>query len=167
MAALTKPKMTVEEFLAWAEGQPGRYELFRGEIYAMSPETVGHAESKAVVYAALAAGIRQRHLPCHALPDGVTVQIDDETAYEPDALVYCGDKLAPSALEVPNPVIIVEVLLPSTRRVDASLKLALLPATERCALFDCRPQSAVHPSPFARHGRHHPYAHRHRRQYLA
>ena len=124
MAALTKPKMTVEEFLAWAEGQPGRYELFRGEIYATSPETVGHAESKAAVYAALAAGIRQRHLPCHALPDGVTVRINDETVYEPDALVYCGDKLAPSALEVPNPVVIVEVLSPSTRRVDASLKLA-------------------------------------------
>src|SRR6476659_5331709 len=124
MTALTKPRMTVHEFLAWAEGRPGRYELFRGEVYAMSPETVGHAETKGAVYAALVAGIRQRHLPCHVLPDGATVRISDETAYEPDALVYCGDKLAPAMLEVPSPVIVVEVLSPSTHRLDVSLKLA-------------------------------------------
>lgn len=124
MAALTKPRMTVDEFLAWAEGRPGRYELFRGEVYAMSPETVGHTETKGAIHAALLAGIRQRGLPCYALPDGATVRIDDTAAYEPDALVYCGQKLPPSALEVPNPTIVVEVLSPSTRRVDASLKLA-------------------------------------------
>jgi Uma2 family endonuclease len=124
MTALTRPHMTVDEFLAWAAGQPGRYELFRGEVFAMSPEVVRHTEIKGLIYAALAAGIRERRLPCHALPDGATVRIDDTTAYEPDALVYCGEKLPPAALEVPNPVIVVEVLWPSTRRVDVSLKLA-------------------------------------------
>ena len=36
MTALTKPRMNVDEFLAWAVDQPGRFELFRGEVYAMS-----------------------------------------------------------------------------------------------------------------------------------
>ncbi len=58
------------------------------------------------------------------LPDGMTVRVDETTAYEPDALVYCGAKLPPRAVEVPDPVIVVEVLSPSTRRVDASAKLA-------------------------------------------
>jgi Uma2 family endonuclease len=124
MTALTKPRMTVHDFLAWAQGRSGRYELFRGEVHAMSPEAVGHTEIKGAVYVALLTGIRQRGLPCHALTDGVTVRIDDTTAYEPDALVYCGEKVAASALEVPNPVVIVEVLSESTRRVDVSLKLA-------------------------------------------
>jgi Uma2 family endonuclease len=124
MTALTKPRMTVDEFLAWAEGEPGRYELFKGDVHAMSPEGAGHAERKAAIHAALLAGIRARGLPCYALPDGMTIRIDDATAYEPDALVYCGEKLAPSALEVPNPLIVVEVLSPSTRRLDVSLKLA-------------------------------------------
>ncbi len=124
MTALTKPRMTVDEFLVWAEGRPGHYELFRGEVYAMSPEAVGHAKTKGAVHAALLDDIRRRGLPCHALPDGATVRIDQATAYEPDALVYCGKELPPTALEVPNPVIIVEVLSPSTRRVDVSLKLA-------------------------------------------
>jgi len=123
MTALTKPRMTVDEFLSWAKNEPGRYELFRGEVHAMSPEGVGHAERKGAVYTALVTAIRGRGLPCHALPDGATVRIDDMAAYEPDALVYCGEKLAPEAIEVPNPIIIVEVLSPSTRRVDVSLKL--------------------------------------------
>ena len=54
----------------------------------------------------------------------MTIRIDDATAYEPDAVVYCGSKLAPSALEVADPVIVVEVLSPSTRRIDITAKLA-------------------------------------------
>jgi Uma2 family endonuclease len=65
MTALTKPRMNVDEFLAWAVDQPGTYELFKGEVYAMSPETAGHADTKAAVYNALLAGIRARRLPCH------------------------------------------------------------------------------------------------------
>src|SRR5215831_17186342 len=123
MTALTKPRMTVDQFLSWAKDETGRYELFRGEVHAMSPEGVGHAERKGAVYSALVMAIRARGLRCHALPDGATVRIDDMTAYEPDALVYCGEKLSPEAIEVPNPIIVVEVVSPSTRRVDVSLKL--------------------------------------------
>jgi Uma2 family endonuclease len=116
--------MTVDEFLTWAVEQPGRHELVGGSVYAMSPEGAGHAKVKFAVQTALVAGIRVRGLPCHMLPDGMTVRIDEMTAYEPDALVYCGPELPPSAIEVPNPVIVVEVLSPSTRRVNAASKLA-------------------------------------------
>jgi Uma2 family endonuclease len=124
MTALTKPRMTVDEFLAWAMTQPGRYELHHGEVYVMSPENAGHAETKLAIHAALLASIRVASLACHILPDGMTVRIDDKTGYEPDAIVYCGSKIARSAVEVPNPLIIVEVLSPSTRSVDLSVKLA-------------------------------------------
>jgi Uma2 family endonuclease len=124
MTALTKLRMTVDEFLAWGATQPGRYELHRGEVYVMSPENAGHAEIKAATYTAFATGIRVARLPCYVLPDGMTVRIDDKTAYVPDAIVYCGPKVARSAVEVPNPLIIVEVLSPSTRSVDLSIKLA-------------------------------------------
>jgi Uma2 family endonuclease len=124
MTALPKTHMTVDEYLTWAEERPGRYELLDGSVFAMSPEGAGHAEKKAAVHAALLAGIRARGLPCYVLPDGMTVRINDVTAYEPDALVYCGAKIAPSAIEVPNPIIVVEVLSPSTRHIDLSAKLA-------------------------------------------
>jgi Uma2 family endonuclease len=116
--------MTVDEYLAWAVGRPGRYELFRGEVFAMLTEQVGHAKTKAAIHSALAASIRQRRLSWHVLPDGVSIRIDDATAYEPDTQVYCGEELPPTVLEVPNPVIVVEVLSPSTQRIDVSVKLA-------------------------------------------
>jgi Uma2 family endonuclease len=123
MTVLTKPRMTVGEYLAWAAERPGRYELHDGVVRAMSPEGAGHAKVKFAVQAALAAGIRARGLRCHMLPDGMTVRVDARSAYEPDALVYCGPEVAPSALEIPDPVIVVEVLSPSTRAIDTSVKL--------------------------------------------
>ena len=66
----------------------------------MTPERAVHAEIKLAVHLALVAAIRRRNLPCHVLPDGMTVRINESTAYEPDASVYCGPKLRPSALEV-------------------------------------------------------------------
>jgi Uma2 family endonuclease len=124
MSALPQKRMNVDEFLVWAEGRPGRHELFRGSVFAMTPERAVHAEVKFAVQTALANAIKAKGLPCRMLPDGMTVRIDDATAYEPDALVYCGPRLPPSALEVPNPVVIVEILSPSTRHLDAQTKLA-------------------------------------------
>jgi Uma2 family endonuclease len=124
MVALPKHKMTVDEYLAWAEDQPGRYELFDGKVYAMSPERARHAEVKFAVQAALLEGIRRTGIPCHMLPDGMTVRVASDTAHEPDALVYCGEKAPADSVEVPNPVIVVEVLSPSIRHIDATAKLA-------------------------------------------
>jgi Uma2 family endonuclease len=54
----------------------------------------------------------------------MAVRIDDSTTYEPDGLVYCGPELPPSALEVPNPILVVEVISPSSEHIDTSIKLA-------------------------------------------
>jgi Uma2 family endonuclease len=147
MTALPKTRLTVDEYLAWAEQQPGRFELLDGAVVAMSPEGAGHAERKAAVHAALLAAIRSRGLASYALPDGMTVRIDDTTAYEPDALVYCGKKLLPSAVEVPNPVVVVEVLSPSTRHIDLSAKLAdyfRLPSIAHYLIVDPEKPRIIH-----------------------
>jgi Uma2 family endonuclease len=147
MTALPKHRMTVDEYLAWAEGQPGRYELFAGTVYAMTPERAAHADVKYAVQTALLTGIRRAGLPCHMLPDGMTVRVDRHTAHEPDALVYCGQKLPSSAIEVPNPVIVVEVLSPSTRHIDASAKLAgyfRVPSVQHYLIVDLDNRLVVH-----------------------
>jgi Uma2 family endonuclease len=123
MSTPAQRKMTVDEFLVWAEGQEGRWELYNGLPYLMAPERAGHGEVKFRVQTALLQGIRKAGLTCHMLPDGATVRISRHTAHEPDALVYCGPKLPNHAIEVPEPVIVVEVASPSTRKIDASLKL--------------------------------------------
>ncbi len=116
--------MTVEEFLDWATAQTeGRYELVDGEVVAMAPERIGHARLKAEVWLALREAIATRGRPCEALVDGAGVRIDDHSLYIPDVIVYCGDRLAGDQLMVPMPLIIVEVLSPSTGDVDTGGKL--------------------------------------------
>ena len=118
--------MTVDQFLAWLEEGPegARYELVAGEVVAMAPERAAHARLKAEVWLALREGIRSAGLNCEALPDGMTIKIDEHTAYEPDAVVHCGPRLADDVLLVPEPVIVVEVLSPTTKAHDAGAKLA-------------------------------------------
>ncbi|MDQ2884449.1 MAG: Uma2 family endonuclease [Actinomycetota bacterium] len=43
--------------------------------------------------------------------------------YEPDALVSCGPRLPGETIIIPDPIIIVEVLSPSTQSVDLGSKL--------------------------------------------
>ncbi len=119
------PRKTVEEFLAWAEGRRGRYELMGGEVVSQSAERAAHLKVKLATHVALLTAIRAKGLPCHVLPDGAAVRIDDETVYEPDGLVYCGPEAPASALLFQDPMIIVEIFRP--RRVgsirDASLRI--------------------------------------------
>jgi Uma2 family endonuclease len=124
MTALPKAKMTVDEFLAWALDRPGRYELVDGEVVAMAPEQVRHARTKGLSYIALADAVRRAGVGCEVFPDGMTVRVDPRTAYEPDALVRCGAPLPDEAIEVPDPLIVVEVLSPSTSRHDTGTKLS-------------------------------------------
>lgn len=121
----TVARMTVEGYLAWLDAQPGqkRYELVAGEPVAMAPERAGNARLKARLWQALAAAIAARGLPCEAFPDGMAVQIDADTVYEPDALVRCGPRLPDEAVLVHDPVIVVEVLSRSTAGRDAGAKL--------------------------------------------
>jgi Uma2 family endonuclease len=91
--------------------------------YAMPAERTQHAKVKFAVQTALLRGIRKAGLPCHMLPDGVGVRISTHVAFEPDASIHCGPELPGDALEVPNPVVLVEVASPSTRKTDETVKL--------------------------------------------
>jgi Uma2 family endonuclease len=124
MSAVVKTKMTADEFLAWGEGQEGRWELQDGALVAMAPERVAHTETKGEVFSALRTAIAAAKAPCRALIEGVSVRVDAGTVFEPDVLVYCGARLPPEALEIPDPIVVVEVLSPSTAARDHGVKLS-------------------------------------------
>lgn len=115
--------MTVDEYLVWADSHPGKFELHDGVIIAMAAERVGHAVMKFEVQTELERAIKKAKLDCTMMPDGMTVRIAEKTAYEPDALVYCGPNVPPKDVEIPHPVIVVEVLSVSTRTYDSNDKL--------------------------------------------
>ena len=84
--------MTVAEYLAWGEAQSERrrMELINGQVVPLSPERADHNRIKGRIFVALASSIEKQALDCEAFTDGMTVPIDEHTAYEPDALVHCG-----------------------------------------------------------------------------
>jgi Uma2 family endonuclease len=125
MNAPALKRMTIPEFLAWAGTQEtGRYELFHGEIVAMAPERLEHVNAKLLVVNALRAAIQRAGVMCQAFVDGLGVAVDDHTVYIPDALVNCGKPGTRDTMIAPNPVIVVEVLSPSTSKIDSTSKLA-------------------------------------------
>lgn len=123
MSAIPKERMTVEEFLAWSERAPERYELADGQIFAQAAERAAHAKIKGEVFAALREAIRRGSLRCRALPDGMAVRIDKGTVFEPDAQVYGGPEIPGDSLFSENPIIVVELISPSTGCNDALRKL--------------------------------------------
>jgi len=144
---LPREKMTVDEFLAWSEGREGRYELVDGVIYAQASERVAHAEMKGLIYVALRDAIRRTGAPCHTLPDGMAVRVGARTVFEPDAMVYCGPKLPPDTIFVPNPTIVVEVISPTTGRNDHTRKVAgyfLLDSVQHYLIVDPDDRLIVH-----------------------
>jgi Uma2 family endonuclease len=141
-------EFTADAFIAWAMEQPtGRFELDNGVVVAMTPERVGHALAKGQAWLALRSAIAARDLACQALPDGATVRIDERTVYEPDALVRCGPPLPADAIEAADPVIVVEVVSPSSRGIDRGVKLASyfsLPSVRHYLIVDTDKRVVIH-----------------------
>ncbi len=110
--------MTVEQFVAWHENQPEteQYELLGGRPVLMAPERLAHVEAKGRAFGALLAAARGG--PCRAYVDGLLIPISPCQAHQPDALLRCGPPLPPDTKFVPDPVVIVEVMSPSSARID-------------------------------------------------
>ncbi len=146
---MPKHKLTVDEFLAWSETLPneaGRYELWDGEIIEKRGPTGSknsarsqHWVAKDAMYRALHDAIKSSGLPGHVATEGPTVRLSANKGVEPDVLVYFGAKVARNVLEVSNPAILVEVLSPSTAKVDLSWKLEgyfTLPSVHHYLIID-------------------------------
>jgi Uma2 family endonuclease len=123
MSSPAKNEMDVDAFLAWADGRQGRWELRDGQPLMMAPERAAHALTKFAAQKALESGLQRAGLPCRVFPDGMTVRITPRAAFEPDALVACPPPADLNTMEIPNPVVVVEVLSPSTAADDHGVKL--------------------------------------------
>jgi Uma2 family endonuclease len=135
---------TADAFIGWAMQQPrGRFELVRGQVVAMSPERAGHTRTKGSIFRALWDAIARAGLGCEAFTDGMAVRIDGSTVDEPDALVRCRPRTPDVSVEIPDPIIAVEVVSPPSRSFDKRAQAAgLSHAAERAALSAARRQQA-------------------------
>jgi len=147
MANAVAEKLDVDGFLAAFEGREGRWELRSGLPVKLSAETAGHVRVKGLAYRALQDAITRARAPCEAFPEGLTVRIDSMNAYEPDALVQCGATVADRSLEAPSPIIVVEVISPSSRAFDRGTKrdgYFSLPSVQHYLILDPEQQTVAH-----------------------
>jgi Uma2 family endonuclease len=141
--------MTADEFIAWAMEQPEgeRYELEAGEVVSMAPERAGHWRVKARVVRALTDAIEQAGSECEVFSDRVAVEVSADTVYEPDAMVLCGAPVFDDAVRMTDPVIVVEVLSPSTGARDAGAKLVgyfEIPSLRHYLLVNGQSRTVIH-----------------------
>jgi len=114
--------LSVDDYLAGELVSAVRHEYLGGAVHAMSGGSNQHGEIAANAVVALGAGLRGK--PCRVLTGDTKVRIDlpNQTRfYYPDAFVVC-DRSAKHLLFQDHPVIVVEVLSPSTRRLDLTEK---------------------------------------------
>lgn len=137
MNARTQPKLSLEAYLAWEEGQPEKHEFFRGEVFAM----VGARRVHGCVVANIARelGVQAKGTPCRVFHEGMKVQIADDTVLYPDVFVTCDKADLATEQIFRAPTVVVEVLSPSTQSYDRSQKFALyrrIPALQEYILVD-------------------------------
>ena len=150
MESSPKSRMTAEDFIAWSIDQPSkgkRFELANGEVVAMASERARHALVKSRVCRRLDEAVEAAGLPCIVFPDGMAIRIDAYTVYEPDAALRCGEELPDETVIYDDPIVVVEVLSPSTTGVDTGGKFEdyfRLPSLHHYLIIRPRPASVVH-----------------------
>ena len=114
--------MTLDEFLAWDDGTDRRYELWGGVVTAMAPPMPRHGLLAAALSGEIRSALRARQ-PCRVFSEaGVALPDRNDTFYVADLAVICEPLRAEDRL-IHNPVLIVEVLSPSTAATDRQIKV--------------------------------------------
>ena len=130
-------KWTLAEFIEWENAQPDRHEFYRGEVFAM----VGGRRSHGVVVGNLMRelGNRLKGSPCRAFSESMKLQVADDTLLYPDVFVTCDRDDLRTEMIFRAPLLVVEVLSPTTQAYDRSRKFALyrqLPSLREYLLVD-------------------------------
>ncbi len=113
--------MTADEFLAWDTLQPDcRHELIDGVPVAMTGARQQHDAVMANVFGVIWQQLRGKS--CRVFSPDVALRMPNGNVRRPDVGVHC-PPFDSNALFAATPVLVVEVLSPSTRSVDLARKL--------------------------------------------
>lgn len=131
--------ITVEEYIEGEQLSEVRHEYIGGQVYAMS----GGSEAHNVISGNLYAAFRSRFKghPCRVFMADMKLRLniaEDDIFYYPDLLVTC-DPADDAKYYKTQPVVIVEVLSPSTERLDRRekfLSYQRLPSLQDYVLVD-------------------------------
>ena len=147
--AVRKP-MTLAEFLEWEERQPLRYEFDGVGPVAMTGGTAGHARHTGATWP-LRSGRALRGQTCRFYGSDLKFQVAEGHVRYPDGMVVCSP-VSRSATVVYDPVVVFEVLSPSTAgndRIAKAREYQATPSVQRYVMFE---QDGVSATVYARSG---------------
>ena len=130
-------KMSVADFIAWDDAQAERHEFVNGEIFAMVGGTLNHA--RVVGQLARIIGNHLEGSGCEVFSESTKVVVDDSAVFLPDVFVTCSKTQPGTGTVADEPVLIIEVVSPSTRGYDYGTKPAIyrrLPSLRQYVLVD-------------------------------
>lgn len=139
---------TEEEFLALEAASETKHEYYDGKIYDMSGGTPDHS----LIALNLGAALKQqlKPTPCRVYGSDLQIRIQDNRLYTyPDLSVVCGklQYVPDSKTVITNPLILVEVLSPTTRTYDRGKKFGFyknIPSVQEVVLVEAeRPHVEV------------------------
>lgn len=117
------PSMTVEEYLEWEAKQELHYEYINGEIVAMTGGTIPHNKIALNFYTALRPHLSARG--CEAYVSDVQVKdLRNQRYFYPDLVVTCNQEDLNARDFIEYPIVIVEILSPSTAAYDRGKKFS-------------------------------------------
>jgi len=114
------PHYTYDDYTKW----DGQWEIIMGIPYAMTPAPTKKHQLISLKIAAQLDSLLQNCSSFCTTYQAIDWKITDDTVVQPDVLVVCGDNPDEKILEVP-PVLIFEILSPSTGKKDRTLKYRL------------------------------------------
>ncbi len=115
-----KTKISVEDYLEGEKVSQIRHEYIDGEVYAMAGASSNHNIITGNLFGNLWNHLRNSD--CQPFTENMKFQIDETTFYYPDVFVDCEEN-PESAFYRQHPILIIEVLSPSTRQTDKREKL--------------------------------------------
>ena len=110
-------KMTTEEFLVWERQQTERHEFYAGEVFSQSGGTRKHSLIGTNIVSTIVSMLKGHDCQAHGSDMRVHVEATGYQAY-PDVSVVCPPIEGVAEDVISNPILVVEVLSPSTADFD-------------------------------------------------
>jgi Uma2 family endonuclease len=117
-------RMTLEEFLRWDDGTDTRYELIDGFPVAMATPAEAHRILAVRLVSRIDQALTSRR-PCNAQFEPGVVRPDRADSYYVPDIAVTSEPNEPGRQAMVDPILIIEILSPSTERSDRRLKLPI------------------------------------------
>lgn len=138
--AYSKQKLTIEQYLEFENATDEKHEYYQGEIFAMSGAKITHHEIVVNTLSSIRQSLKGKS--CKPYNSDQRIYIEKNTLFTyPDISVFCDGivTLDNDEMNAVNPVILIEVLSPSTKEYNRGTKFKLyrdIPTLKEYILID-------------------------------